>query len=409
MKLNTKHLLFILIGLSLVIAFLELSLNLASVVSPRVNQILSPPGTSNIPYTMPDDRLGVRPNPNFPGHDRKGFRNPSVPNRAEIVVLGDSQTYGISVESQDTWPRQLESMTNSTVYSMACEAYGPVHYLILWDEAITLSPKIVVAAFYSGNDLFDSFDLVYNQNQFHELKNADPGVQISLASKENLESITERVSKLFRRSFEGNKRTLQQRNFLSKHSKLYGLLLSIRHELFSLIQSAESEYAWKSAKAFAETNSNYCQIFENGQFKTIFASEYRLSAIDLKDSRIAEGLRISLEAIKRMSDLAALNETQFLVVLIPTKELVFQNLIQNSSSSYRDLIQNEEQLWKTTKEFLKIRDIKFADALQALREQLSRGIQPYQISADGHPNKYGHQAIARLVYTEIQRKQSPAK
>jgi hypothetical protein len=371
--------------------------------------MLSPPGTSNIPSTVPDDRLGVRPNPNFPGHDRKGFRNPSVPDKAEIVALGDSQTYGIGVESKDTWPKQLESLTNSTVYNMACGAYGPVHCLILWEETVTLSPKIVLMAFYSGNDLFDSFDLVYNQNQFPELKSADPDVRISLASKEDLESISERVSKLFKRSFEGSKRTLQQQNFLLKHSKLYGLLLGIRYELSSLRQSAESGYAWKIAKAFAKMNSNSCQIFENGQFRTIFTSEYRLSAVDLKDCRIAEGLRISLEAIKRMNDLAVLSETQFLVVLIPTKELVFQKLFKNSCSSYCNLIQNEEQLWKITKEFLEIRDIRFVDALQALREQLSRGIQPYQISADGHPNKYGHQAIARIVYKEIQSKQNPAE
>ncbi|KKK58663.1 hypothetical protein LCGC14_3042170, partial [marine sediment metagenome] len=74
-------------------------------------------------------------------------------------------------------------------------------------------------------------------------------------------------------------------------------------------------------------------------------------------------------------------------------------------STYIDLIQNEVKMWKTTKEFLKNRDIQFVDALPSLREQLTIGIQPYQVSHDGHPNKHGHKSIARLVYTKLKTRQ----
>lgn len=67
-----------------------------------------------------------------------------------------------------------------------------------------------------------------------------------------------------------------------------------------------------------------------------------------------------------MNKLAVQQKKQFVVVLIPTKELVFKELVQDPSPNYRALIRNEEQLWKTTKEYLKMHDIDFVDTLPSL-------------------------------------------
>ena len=361
MKITWKTIIFTFITFSLVLIFLELSLIFASFLSSRINQLLLPPS-----HTVPDDRLGHRPNPELPDHDNKGFRNVSVPKEAKIVALGDSQTYGTGVKSQYAWPRQLELLVDNTVYSMAYGGYGPAHSLILFEEATNLKPDVYIEAFYAGNDLFDSFNLVYNREQLTELKTINKNIERTVRSAEEVEPISLHVSRMFRMGKdkkEESKRRQSMREFLSRHSKLYGLLRCVRRELFNSISYTETKNAWKRAKKFAKANSNYCEIFENGNFKTIFTSEYRLSAIDLQDSRIAEGLRISLEAIKRMSELAVQQDKRFLVILIPTKELVFKNLSQNPSSTYHALIKNEELFWKITKEFLKKHDIEFVDAL----------------------------------------------
>ena len=49
---------------------------------------------SVISETLPDAVLGRRLNPDYPSHDRDGFRNAEVLQQAEIVAIGDSQTYG---------------------------------------------------------------------------------------------------------------------------------------------------------------------------------------------------------------------------------------------------------------------------------------------------------------------------
>src|SRR6267142_7232120 len=62
-----------------------------------------------VPPVVNDQRLGARPNPDFPGHDKKGFRNQTIPSQVAIVAMGDSQTYGTGVNREDAWPKQMEA------------------------------------------------------------------------------------------------------------------------------------------------------------------------------------------------------------------------------------------------------------------------------------------------------------
>jgi len=391
MKSTKKQATLTVLTVLLAIFFLEVVLNLFAVMSTRVDKLLLPPSAGSL--RVPDERLGRRPNPAFPGHDSKGFRNPKVLAKADVVALGDSQTYGTGVEPEQAWPRQLEPMIAQTVYSMAFGSYGPVESLILWDEAIALEPKIIIEAFYAGNDLYDAFNTVYNRGQLVQLKSTDPQLQESVREAEESEPIAKRVSLMY--GMGGAPALSSPRAFLSQRSKIYGLLRRTRYELTTIL--TVSHDPWESAKAFAEAHSAYTQVFNNGQFRTVFTSEYRFSALNLKDPRIAEGHKIAFRAIQRMNERAADRNIRFIVVLIPTKELVFEELWNNSSPTYRNLTDNEVVLWEITKDSFERNGIEYVDALPALREQLAFGVQPYQVSHDGHPNEYGHRAIANLI------------
>lgn len=414
MKFKKKQAFFGVVLTLLVIALLEITLSLLAFVSPSIGQLLAPPWASRaMPHTLSDARLGYRPNPAYPGHDRRGFRNPSVPDNAHIVTLGDSQTYGTGVEPGQAWPRQLESISGRIVYSMAYGGYGPTHSLMLWDEAVALQPNMVIEAFYAGNDLFESFNVVHNQGKLSEFKSTDSQLQMRLRDAEQSEPIAERVSQMFRMgtpnaAIKKAPTTAKSGNFsprkaLAKYSKIYGLLRRTQYEAVRLVQQLNraSREEWEAAKAFAEAHPEYCQVFSNGQFKTIFTSEYRLAALDLDDPRIAEGLQISLRAIKRMHELATARDIRFLVVLVPTKETVFRGHWQNPSTSYHRLTEHEARFWAITKDVLARNGIEYLDALPALQAQLAAGIQPYQVSQDGHPNRHGHQAIAKLVAAHL--------
>src|SRR5262249_40278501 len=65
---------------------------------------------------LPDEQLMYRGNPYHRDHDAAGYRNATRPDRADIVVLGDSFAYGAGLKP---WPKRLGDSLRRVVYNMA--------------------------------------------------------------------------------------------------------------------------------------------------------------------------------------------------------------------------------------------------------------------------------------------------
>ena len=408
MKFIAKHVIFSLLTVSIVILLLEISLSILPIILPKVGTIMDPPWIP-VKQAIPDSILGFKGNPAYFEHDRNGFRNIKLPRTAYVVALGDSLTYGEGVKISEAWPQQMEEILGRNVYNISLGGYGPAHSLMLWDRVMFLRPEIVIEALYFGNDFYDCYNLVYNKNQLVEFKTNNSDILEEIEKREAIETIEHKVEELL---WMGHKKTEEIQTdrplflfgFLSKYSKLYGLLRRIRFEITnhnSPVKEASQEEQWMYARDYAEKHPQFFEIFNNGQLKTVFKSEYRLSAENLKDPRIREGLNIALRASERMNELALEQGIRFLVVLLPTKEFVFRNLVRDLSASYRELITNEEMSRNMIIEFLKENNIEYVDALPAMRNQLLIGIQPFHSTIDGHPNKFGESAIAGVVSKQL--------
>ena len=111
------------------------------------------------------------------------------------------------------------------------------------------------------------------------------------------------------------------------------------------------------------------------------------------------------DAVRLMKNQCKTYNLPLLIVLIPTKELVFKKVAfqdrDGVSSDYLTLLENEETFWKMAKTFLETEGIFYIDSLFILRDYLRQGKQPYKMSQDGHPNAIGHKAIAELVLKKI--------
>ena len=82
------------------------------------------------------------------GPDRWGFRNGRVP--ADVDVLADSETYGYSAPSVESWPSWLERLSGRSVYNMGFGGYGPPDYrYFLEQQGDSLDPDVVIIGFYS--------------------------------------------------------------------------------------------------------------------------------------------------------------------------------------------------------------------------------------------------------------------
>ncbi len=91
-----------------------------------------------------------------------------------MVAMGDSQTYGTGVWRAQNWPHQLQELVGHRVYGISCGGWGPTQSLLELDRALALKPRLIVEAFYTGNDLFDCFETVYYDHQLPELATTDP-------------------------------------------------------------------------------------------------------------------------------------------------------------------------------------------------------------------------------------------
>jgi len=127
-----------------------------------------------------DPRLIHRPMPllisiGYKGpHDVLGFRNLGVPNRFNVMTMGDSQTYGGNAKFPETWPSQLAQLlavgeSHPIVYNVSIGGWGAVHYYYLFEKMLVFEPKVVVIAHYMGNDSLDCFRLVYANDFFRDL------------------------------------------------------------------------------------------------------------------------------------------------------------------------------------------------------------------------------------------------
>jgi hypothetical protein len=361
---------------------------------------------SDIQPLLPDPVLGFRLNPDVPEHDKAGFRNASVAEYPYLVALGDSQTYGVNVAREEAWPQQLATLSGKPIYNMGVPNYGPVQELVLMSHAMTLRPQWVVVAFYSGNDLYDAFSMVYTRKQIVDLRSSDQSV-ISTIEKAEQESPLDQTSERLFRALSGNFDPVgtltQTRVFLSKHSRLWGMLRAARRVVLKkTVHNVPPDVLWGEQVSLARRSGGLWIPFAKVRVRTIFVPQVRLTALRMEDPRIHEGLRVSVEAIRRMSSIAQNAGVRFMVVLIPTKERVFFDTFGGDTDGalrpVTELAHEEQEMLTELKNELGVSGISYIDVLPALRESLSGGESPYPIGSDGHPNARGHKAIAAAVW-----------
>lgn len=86
-------------------------------------------------------------------YDANGFRNATIPDRCDIVTVGDSFTEGQRVDDSETWPVLLAAQTGLSVYNLGVSGYSPPEYLASLEAyGLPLRPRIVICMLYEGND-----------------------------------------------------------------------------------------------------------------------------------------------------------------------------------------------------------------------------------------------------------------
>jgi len=140
----------------------------------------------HVNFYVPDAELGVRLEPGAAMNFRlgnnplttihvntSGYRGPewsepvrdAKPSEGEVLVLGDSQVFGLGVNDDETFSARLAEHTGRSVINAGVPTYGPQEYLAITDELLAKRrPQTVV---YVLNFLNDPFELERPNNERH--------------------------------------------------------------------------------------------------------------------------------------------------------------------------------------------------------------------------------------------------
>lgn len=348
---------------------------------------------------IPDPILGHRIDSRINDYDKNGFYNSFIPDKAEIVVLGDSQTRGNNTKTSDqAWPQILEKISGESVYQMAVDGYGPVQYSYLIDNAFKFNPKIIIVGFYTGNDLLDTVRLVYSNENWKHLRSSDFVLNKHNDNGSDIISILQSGYKPGSWKF----KILKIRQWLRSKSYLYTFLGRSTRNLRENLGLAETKSERNKRIAEKLKNEKIAFVYDKQPISSLLSPSYRFNSVNLDNLETKEGLRIAKELFLQMSDKAKEHGAIFIIVIIPTKEMVYGNYFQDTdepiNSNFSEFLSKEKELKNTLLQFCKKNDIYCIDVLPSLVNSLERGEKIYPEEMDGHPIPTGYAVIARSIY-----------
>jgi len=372
----------------------EVFLALASRVSPVVSFYL------DREHRAPDPVMGVRrASPHHWDRDANGYRNARVLDRADIVALGDSHVAGTGVNREVAWPYLLATSLGSTQYNMGFGGYGPTHSLLQLDDALDLSPEIVLVGVYFGNDFIDVYE--------HMLINADVRglADPELAAAAERHGRNNAIRDDLQAQQSPDRAALDDSDVPTlRLLRLYRALRAIQKRRAKLDEETSIHFRGfdRAAAAVRRKAKEGYGIFEGERWRTILTIDRRLQAMDDSDPRVRVGFELSIAALTRIKERLDSTGEPMCLVLLPTKELVFAEEVGDLSRYPKldELVAAELQLRARLTRAMRREGIHIVDPLQDLRNALK---QPYWQNGNGHPTHEGQRIIAKSVRPCVER------
>lgn len=281
-------------------------------------------------------------------NDILGFRNFQVPNSTDVIVIGDSQTYGNNADINENWPSVLKeslALKRRNLYAMATGGWGAVQYYQAFKLALKFKPKFVVIAFYTGNDPTESFQLAYSIDEWGMFR-VDPSLEASDLPK---------------------------------------------------LKYPPPQEEWFPVK------------FDDG-VSTIFTPNYRLAS-NIDQKAINTGYKIMAAVSHEIYKEATKSGVEVIFTIIPTKELVYAAKVEKAGLAmpvaYEELIKREKNnIQALAEDFPK--GSEYVDVLTPLQQAALSSTQLYPEDANGHPVSSGYKVIGNAISDFLDHKIVPA-
>jgi hypothetical protein len=230
-----------------------------------------------------------------------GIRGPEItitdPDQFRILVLGDSQTFGIGLDQDKTFSAQLEVLLHekghnkARVFNGGVPGYGTFDALWRLKKLINeVRPHVVLAVVYVDNALVPTggCDLWDNYVRLLDMQRKDAGA--SAVGSPGAEQVEEPVARAKPAKI----------SFLAQHSHLYGLLSRAKNSLFQKsyaeqvkqyrLENSQSEQLrmiWDRTRSLLQEMSAVAQV---GQAKLVIMHLPGIASLEMDDLSALEEL-----------------------------------------------------------------------------------------------------------------------
>jgi lysophospholipase L1-like esterase len=297
--------------------------------------------------------------------DGLGFRNTwPWADRAEIVVIGDSVTFGYGVADDQAWPYLVGQQASPLrVINLGLIGAGPQQYLRLFERfGVKLRPKLLLVG-------------VFPQNDFWDADAFDTWLQSGVGG-----------NYMVWRDFGRPRRvTFRLRDPLDS---LEGVLRS------TVVPAVRSSYFYTLLRAIrggqegtAPTPPRTISFADGSRLQLLESDFLAKSAAAQPDRR---EFQLLLDSLQQIDSLASRHGAHALIVLQPGKEQVYLPLLgETRGDPTGALLPALDRL-----------GIDYLDLAPAFRARAARGERLF-FEVDGHPNQAGYDLIAHLVIAHI--------
>ena len=324
--------------------------------------------------------LRVKIKPNSAGFDKWGFRNRSIPEKVDMITIGDSHTIGYNAGIYETWPHKLAEKCDMNYYSLGFPGYGPVdYYYLIKEKALQFNPKMIIIGFYMGNELNDSYLAAYSREKWENLRKENWEEEFDVEVDPAVAALDRPAPKIS--------------SWLERNSLLFSVLYHYLQPLYVQLRFPDSK--------FNDPNKPYYEDSE-GRISTQFYTSGHEDKLNMEYPNVQEGWRITKELILRMKNICDDNNIELVFFIIPTKEMVYYEVIKSDEMLSKNELLNSQLKWEkqmtdSLDDFFESNSIKFVDGTNYLQNEL-KNKSMYRDHQDGHPLKAGYEAYASIVY-----------
>ncbi len=282
------------------------------------------------------------------------------PKQADVLFVGDSFPFGDRVLEKDSFPAVYSSLTGRSVLNLGVQGTTPPQYNRMLEVGFRYRPKAVVYSVFAN-------DFVYPD-----------GISVRELSAENSA-----------KSLEGDDGLFVEH--LSLADRL-GFTAKAAAFPFHTVQLAKDVLLYRVLRK-AEAPAGGVGTRVGNNYFYFMKTDYWTPQIGYDTPAVQRATDLNarfIEAAKKLADSAGI---PFLVVLIPSKEMVYAPLVEHPEEILAD---SHLRTYRELEASLTKAKIRWLDATDALREDARKGKKVY-FSLDGHFTEEGHRSLAELI------------